>query len=571
MPHHSPLIATIVVGLVLAFALGGIAHRLRISPIVGYLIAGVIVGPHTPGFIADQALAGELAEIGIILLMFGVGLHFSFKDLLSVRSVAVPGALAQITFTTLLGTALGLAMGWRVEAGIVFGLALSAASTVVLIRSLQEHRLFETHRGRIAVGWLVIEDLVMILALVLLPAFAGLSQPGGPSLARFVPVVSELPLVALVLLETAVKIGAFIGLMTLIGRRAIPWLLHQVAHSGSRELFRLAVLAISLGVAYGCAQLFDVSFALGAFFAGMILSESALSQQAAEESLPLRDAFAVLFFVSVGMLFDPTPLWRDPLPVLGTVAIVMLANSLAAFGMAWALGQPLATALVLGASLAQIGEFAFILGAMGISVGVLPPEGRDLIIAGALISIVANPTLFAIVDRYNARQAAAHLPEVPPASGASEPPEPTALRDHAIIVGYGRVGRLVSEALDTAGVPQVVIEMREKAIAEPRAGELEVIVGNAADPEVLALANPAGARTLFIAIPEAFEAGQIVQQARALNPQLEILARAHFEAEIGHLRTLGADVVIMGEQEIAKAMVAHLPQAPPARSTAAAV
>ncbi len=397
MPHDTPLIATIVVGLCLAFVFGAIAQRLRISPLVGYLLAGVALGPYTPGFVADQSLASELAEIGVILLMFGVGLHFSLKDLWSVRLIAVPGAIVQIAVATMFGIGLGYSLGWPIGAGITFGLALSVASTVVLLRALQERRILNTERGRIAVGWLIVEDLVMVLTLVLLPALVpilngSLQDAAGSS-------GFEVAEIATTLAITIAKVAAFVVVMLVIGRRVIPWILHYVAHSGSRELFRLAVLSIALGCAYGAAQLFGVSFALGAFFAGMILSESALSQQAASETLPLRDAFAVLFFISVGMLFDPAILVRDPLLVLATVAIIVIAKSVAALAIVQLFGRPLGTAATIAVSLAQIGEFSFILAGLGVSLGLMPQLGRELILAGAIISIVLNPLLFMALDR----------------------------------------------------------------------------------------------------------------------------------------------------------------------------
>ncbi|MDB5559735.1 MAG: sodium:proton antiporter, partial [Enterovirga sp.] len=361
--HHTPLITTIVAGLGLAFVFATIAQRMRLSPLIGYLVAGVAIGPFTPGYVADLNLAPQLAELGVILLMFGVGLHFSLADLLAVRAIAVPGAIGQIAIATLLGMALAWALGWSTGAGIVFGLALSVASTVVLLRALQERRIIETEKGRIAVGWLIVEDLAMVLALVLLPAVSGLlggkTDPGAShgGLAGWIGSDSVWVLLAL----TLAKVAAFVVLMLVVGRRVIPWILHYVAHTGSRELFRLAVLAIALGVALGSSELFGVSFALGAFFAGMVLAESELSHRAAQETLPLRDAFAVLFFVSVGMLFDPMILVRDPLPVLATVLIIVVGKSIAAYGIVRAFGHPNATALTISASLAQIGEFSFIL------------------------------------------------------------------------------------------------------------------------------------------------------------------------------------------------------------------
>ncbi|SMH32156.1 cation:proton antiporter [Mesorhizobium australicum] len=581
MLHEMPLIATIVAGLGLAFVFGAIANRLKIPPLVGYLVAGVLVGPYTPGFVADQSLATELAELGVILLMFGVGLHFSLKDLLSVRAIAVPGAVVQIGFATLLGMGLAWLMGWDLGAGLVFGLALSVASTVVLLRALQERRILETERGRIAVGWLIVEDLAMVLALVLLPALAGVLGGNGAT-ATVVDhppsVLSDLfgASVTGVIALTVAKVAAFVILMLVVGRKVIPWILHYVAHTGSRELFRLAVLAIALGVAYGAAQLFDVSLALGAFFAGMIMSESELSHQAAEESLPLRDAFSVLFFVSVGMLFDPYSLMESPLPVLATLFIIVIGKSVAAFLIVIAFRYPIGTALVISASLAQIGEFSFILAELGVGLGLLPEQGRDLILAGAILSIVLNPVVFAAVDwlrpRLEKRAAAvqpAPQPVGPPAPGTPEEPAPapaevvdpeqapdtTTLTDHTILVGYGRVGSLTGRALRDAGSAVLVIEDSDKAAEKIRNDGIEVINGNAARADVLAAANPAGARRIILAIPNAFEAGPVVTRAKAANPDIRVIARAHSDAEVEHLKGLGADHVIMGEREIARGMV----------------
>ncbi len=561
MPHHTPLIATVVGGLVLAFILGAIANRLRISPLVGYLMAGVVVGPFTPGFVADQALAPELAELGVILLMFGVGMHFSLKDLLSVKTIAIPGAIAQIGVATLLGIGLALAMGWGLGAGFVFGLALSVASTVVLLRALQERHMIESERGRIAVGWLIVEDLAMVLALVLLPPLATLmkdgAETGGGGLGS-----SEL---AMVLLITLAKVAAFVALMLIVGRRVIPWLLHYIAHTGSRELFRLAVLAIALGVAYGAAMLFGVSFALGAFFAGMILAESELSHRAAEESLPLRDAFAVLFFVSVGMLFDPGILLRDPLPVLATFLIIVVGKSVAALALVLAFRHKLSTALTIAASLAQIGEFSFILAALGVDVGLLPPQGRDLIVTGAILSILANPLFFALLDRLKdwleKREGKDSLAE-DKAKVAEEELVPTVLQQHAVLIGFGRVGSLVAEALRREGRPLLVIEERQKLAEQARAAGYETMLGNAASAEMILASNIVGARWLFVAIPNAFEAGQIVQQARKANPALKIIARAHADGEVEHLSQLGADLIVMGEREIARGMMERAFQMP---------
>ncbi|WP_342726800.1 YbaL family putative K(+) efflux transporter [Bradyrhizobium sp. B097] len=556
MPHDTPLIATIVVGLGLAFVFGTIAQRFRVPPLVGYLIAGVAVGPFTPGFVADQALATELAELGIILLMFGVGLHFSLNDLLSVRAIAVPGAIAQIAVATLLGLGLALVMGWTVGAGLVFGLALSVASTVVLLRALQERRLMDTERGKIAVGWLIVEDLAMVLALVLFPAVASFQGGDGAALTSD-PLATRFGLgLTGVLVLTLVKIAVFIALMLVVGRRLIPWALHYIAHTGSRELFRLAVLAIALCIAFGATKLFGVSLALGAFFAGMMLRESPLSQRAAQETLPLRDAFAVLFFVSVGMLFDPLSVVREPWPFLATLFVIVVGKSLAALLIVVLFRHPMATALMISASLAQIGEFSFILAELGVALNLLPKAGRDLILAGAIFSIMLNPLVFAVVDWLTLRI------EKPKASSptvaTAEPIPITDLQDHTILVGYGRVGSIVGDALHQRNAPFLAVEASDDMVARLRQRGIEALMGNAARASVLRATNPAGARSLVIAIPEAFEAGQIVEQARAANADIRIIARAHSDAEVDHLKGLGADIVIMGEREIARGMIEEL-------------
>ncbi|KAA2234360.1 YbaL family putative K(+) efflux transporter [Salinarimonas soli] len=562
MPHHTSLIATIVAGLCLAFVFGALAQRVRLSPLVGYLLAGVMIGPFTPGYVADQQLAPQLAEIGVILLMFGVGLHFSLADLMSVRAIAIPGAVAQIAVATALGMGLAHLLGWSLGAGLVFGLALSVASTVVLLRALQERRLVETEKGKIAVGWLIVEDLAMVLALVLLPATAGLlggrtdaaaADPGG--LVAWLAPGS----VWAVLGWTLLKVAAFVGLMLVIGRRVIPWVLHWVAHTGSRELFRLAVLAIALGVAFGSAALFGVSFALGAFFAGMILAESELSHQAAKETLPLRDAFAVLFFVSVGMLVDPSIVVREPLSVLATIGIIVVGKSLAAFLIVRAFGHLAGTALTISASLAQIGEFSFILAGLGLSLGLLPREGNDLILAGAILSIMVNPLIFVALDRHAAREreARAGLESAAPASPAPELPA-TALTGHVVLVGHGRVGSLIAADLRAHGIPFLVVEENEARVARLREDGIEAIRGEAGMPGVLEAANLAGARRLVSAIPNPFEASTLIEAGRSVNPRLVVVARAHSDAEVEHLQRYGADHIVLGEREIAREMTARL-------------
>ncbi|MBG6290583.1 MULTISPECIES: YbaL family putative K(+) efflux transporter [Pseudomonas] len=545
--HHTPLLTTLAVGFVLAFVLGALANRLRISPLVGYLLAGVLAGPFTPGYVADQALSVEIAELGVILLMFGVGLHFSLKDLLSVKAIAIPGAVVQIGVATLLGLGLAWMMGWNFGGGLVFGLALSVASTVVLLRALEQRQLIDTKRGRIAIGWLIVEDLAMVLTLVLLPALAGSlggTSDGGDG-GLLMPI-----------LLTLGKVAAFVAVMIVGGRRFVPWVLERVAKTGSRELFTLAVLAIALGIAYGSAVIFGVSFALGAFFAGMILNESELSHEAAENSLPLRDAFAVLFFVSVGMLFNPAILIQEPLPVLATFLVIVFGKSVAAYVIVRMFGHPNSTALTIAASLAQIGEFSFILVGLGVTLNLLPEAGRDLVLAGAILSILVNPLLFIAIDRLQARQE--QKAESEPGVVQVEPqdlPPPVLEHNHAILIGHGRVGALVSERLRKDKVPVVVIEDKREKAAELREHGLCVVVGNAANPDVLTQANITSARWLLIAIPNGFEAGTIASHARAINPNLDIIARAHFDAEVDYLEQNGASLVIMGEREIARGMV----------------
>jgi len=521
--------------------MGAIAHRLRVSPVAGYLFAGIIVGPFTPGFVADVSLANELAELGVILLMFGVGLHFSLRDLLAVRKIAVPGALGQIAVATMLGVGLALSLGWTLAAGLVFGLALSVASTVVLLRAMQARDLLNTERGRIAVGWLIVEDLAMVVTLVILPPVAGLLSGEAVSGAS---IASAFGLMLL-------KVGGFIAFMLIVAKRIVPVALHWVAHTGSRELFRLAVLSIALGVAFGAAMVFDVSFALGAFFAGMILGESELSRRAAEETLPLRDAFAVLFFVSVGMLFDPTVVLERPWPLLATVIIIVFGKSIAAYGIVRAFGHPNRTALTISASLAQIGEFSFILAGLGTGLGVLPSEGRDLILAGAIISIFLNPFVFTAV----AGRAGAEKERERAEGEAREMERQRERRDHTILVGFGRVGRIIGETAAEGGRAMVVIEDQADIAKDAADLGLPVVIGNATAPHVLREAGIADATRLVIAIPEGFEAGAIAERARKANPDIAILARAHSDAEVEHLQKLGVDQIVMGEREIARRLL----------------
>ncbi|SFJ04863.1 monovalent cation:H+ antiporter-2, CPA2 family [Sphingomonas sp. NFR04] len=533
MPHHAPLIATIVAGLVVAFIFGAIAHRVKVSPIAGYLLAGVAVGPFTPGFVANSGLANELAEIGVILLMFGVGLHFSLRDLMSVRRIAVPGAIAQIAAATAMGVGLAYVAGWGLQAGIVFGLALSVASTVVLLRALQGHDIVQTERGRIAVGWLIVEDLAMVVALVLLPVLGEvMSGEGGGSLLQ-------------PLLSTFLKVAGFVALMLVVGRRVIPWTLQWVVGTGSQELFRLAVLAIALGVAFGAALAFDVSFALGAFFAGMILGETSLSRRATEETLPLRDAFAVLFFVSVGMLFNPSVLVEQPLVLLAAVAIILVGKSLAAYGIVRLFGYSNHTGLTVAVSLAQIGEFSFILAGLGTDLGLMPAAARDVILAAAMLSIFLNPFLFAwVAKRYEVAEA------------DREAVAPVDLpKGHVILIGYGRVGKMIAEDLQQHGKAFALIEDQNDMAEQARKAGITVVAGNAVDVRTLVAAQIGQASKLLIAIPAGFEGGAILQHARQLAPGVPVVVRAHSADEVAHLEGLGADEVVMGERETANRMI----------------
>jgi Kef-type K+ transport system, predicted NAD-binding component len=556
--HDAPLIATLVSGIVLAFVFAALAHKLRLPPLAGYLMAGVVVGPFTPGYVADGHLAHQLAEVGVVLLMFGVGLHFSLKDLLSVKNIAIPGALGQMAVATVLGMLLGWGLGWPLAQGFVFGLALSVASTVVLLRAMEEHRLMETERGRIAIGWLIVEDLAMVLALVLLPAIGLVLGGGGQGGAAL-----SFGAIAGTIAFTIGKVALFVGLMLVVGGRLIPWILKVVAHTGSRELFRLAVLAIALGVAFGAADLFGVSFELGAFFAGMMMGESKLAQRATEETLPLRDAFAVLFFVSIGMLFNYHVMLTQPWVVLAALLIVVLGKSLAALGIVLVSGRPLRTALTIATSLAQIGEFSFILIGVGVVQNLVSKEAQDVLLAAAILSILLNPLLFKLLDRakpwLDAREAL-ERGDGATATGATSPeiPPTSSLSGHVVVAGYGRVGRLIGEALHAQGHAVLVLEEEKECVAMLHRHGIATIVGNAAHDDVLAAANLAHARALVVTVPDAFEGGEMVRVARLANPRLPIIARADSDASKAHLRQQGADLVVLAESELARGMLEHL-------------
>ncbi|MEE7474941.1 YbaL family putative K(+) efflux transporter [Methylobacterium hispanicum] len=569
MPHATELIAIIALGLVLAFLCGMLAQRLRLPPLVGYLLAGVLVGPYTPGFVGNSELAGQLAEIGVILLMFGVGLHFSIGDLMAVRAIALPGAIVQIAVATAMGGGLALLWGWGIGAGLVFGLALSVASTVVLLRALEERGLLDSDKGRIAVGWLIVEDLAMVLALVLLPALAPSlggkaeeqSHGAAHALADFVGGLVGSGLadsIWLTLGLTLAKVALFVALMLVVGRRFVPWLLDQAARTGSRELFTLCVLALALGLAFGSAELFGVSFALGAFFAGMVLAESDLSHQAAADSLPLQDAFAVLFFVSVGMLFDPFILIREPLSVLAVLGVIMLGKSLAAVAIVLVFKHPVGTALTIAASLAQIGEFSFILVTLGLSLKLLPTEGRDLILGGALLSITLNPLAFALAARVEAwladRPELARRFERGGADSVAVTAETKAPRRHAVVVGYGRVGSSIGKALETWDLPFVVIDRDRRRVLELREAGIEAVYGDALAPGILEAAGIGQARLLVSATPDSHQARRLVELAREANPRIDTLIRTHSDAERRRLEEEKVGLVLMGERELAFGM-----------------
>jgi monovalent cation:H+ antiporter-2, CPA2 family len=555
VPHEVSLITTIAAGLGLALIMGLVAVRLKMPPLIGYLLAGILVGPHTRGFVADVSLASQLAEIGVMLLMFGVGLHFSLEDLAAVRRISLPGAIAQITVATVLGIVTAMWWGWSFGAGLVFGLSLSVASTVVLLRALEARGVLDTMNGRIAVGWLIVEDLVTVLVLVLLPPLAGLlggrADAGGQTLG-----------VAIGL--TFVKVTAFIVLMLVAGRRLLPRLLWLVAKTGSRELFTLCVIAAAVGVAAGAAYLFDVSFALGAFFAGMMLRESELSHRAAQESLPLQDAFAVLFFVSVGMLFDPTVIVRLPLRVLVVVLIVMIGKTIAAVAIVLIFRYPLNTALTVGASLAQIGEFSFILAGLGVTYRLLPVEGQSLILAGSIVSIALNPVVFAAVEPFQkwirARSELARRLEMrdDPLAELPMTTDQNLLTGQVVIVGYGRVGRRIADALSAQGIPFVVAEVNREAVERLRARNIPAVSGDAADPAVLIQAHVARASMLVIATPDTVGVRRMVEVAKMLNPTIDIVVRTHSDEEAELLRKERVGKVFMGEHELALGMISHV-------------
>ncbi len=557
MEHDLNLITTIATAFAFALLFGLLAERLKMPALIGYLLAGVLIGPATPGFVADVAIASQLSEIGVMLLMFGVGLHFSVKDLLSVKGIALPGALAQMAIATLLGMLVAHVWGWSLGAGLIFGLSLSCASTVVLLKALTSQGILDSMHGKIAVGWLVVEDMVTVLVLVLMPALASLLGGHAPALANASqPIWQTLGI-------TLLEITGFIALMLIVGKRALSWLLWVVAGTGSRELFTLTVVATAIGVAYFASALFHVSFALGAFFAGMLMRESEFSHRAAEDSLPLRDAFAVLFFVSVGMLFDPAILVTHPIQVLAVVAIIVVGKSLAAISIVLLLRYPLNTALTVAASLAQIGEFSFILAGLGVTLGVLSQLGMSLVLAGALISIALNPLIFALIKpsskwmtQHSAYARSLSL-RADPLGALPMSTEGKFLSGQAVLVGYGRVGQRIASTLNAHGIPFVVAEQNRALVEQLRAQGQPAVTGNATEPNVLIQAHIAQAAMLIIATPDSMNIRKMVDIAKQLKPDIEVVIRIHHEDEYQRLQSLG-ETLFFGEAELAKGMASHV-------------
>jgi len=539
--HSTALIATVAASLTAALILGALCRRMGLSPIVGYMLAGIAVGPHTPGFVADAGLAAQLAEIGIALLMFGVGLHFSLRDLLAVRRIAITGALGQSAIATGLVLLLAIPLGWTAEAGLVFGLALSVASTVVLIRGLSDQGSLHTVHGRIAVGWLVVEDLLTVLMLLLLPVLAAAGESG-------------------VFESLLTQAGRLAGLILVypLAVRIVPWCLLQVSRLRSRELFTLTVLVLALGVAYGSAELFGISMALGAFLGGMVVGQSDLSHQAAADALPFRDAFAVLFFVSVGMLFEIEFLIEHPGVCLLTLGVVLLVKPLAAFGISVAMGYAPRTGLTVAAGLAQIGEFSFIVAAQGSALGLLPHDAGQAIVVAALASIALNPLLFRLIEPLESllrrlprfRRWLADQPGDLALPGLPE----GGLSGHVILCGCGRVGGVLAKVVRARGWPLIVVEQDRGIVQRLRSENVTAIQGDAANEATLERASPGTARLLLVTMPDPLAARQIVDLARKSFPALPVIVRAHAEAERVHLQKQGEVAAVVGEQELAVEM-----------------
>jgi len=541
--HDVDLILTLAGGLSAALVFGAITHRLRLSPIVGYLLAGIVVGPHTPGFEADAGLAGGMAELGVVLLLFGVGLHFHLRELLEVRSIVVPGALVASGAATVVGTLLGWVVGWTWPAAAVFGGCVAVASTVVLLRVLADHRALHTRPGHVAVGWLVVEDLLTVAALVVLPTVFG----GGT------PTVGGL---AVSLVMAAVKIAALVAVVMVAGARVIPWILGTVSDTGSRELFTLAVLVVALGIAVGAARLFGVSMALGAFLAGMMVGRSEFSLRAASEALPMRDAFAVLFFVSVGMLFDPSTLLRAPLTILATVLIVILVKPAVALAVMRLRGVSPPIAIPVAAALAQIGEFSFILANLGRDLGIVPAAPLEILVATAIVTITLNPLLYRVADRIAAASMRSHRGDEDPRAAVG--PAATLPSHRAIIVGYGPVGSTVTELLLDNGIDPTVIELNLETVRRLLAFGVRAIYGDASRREVLERAGIGRADHLILTSGSGPVAEEILRHAKQLNPHVRVLARTHTTHEVPRLRRAGADEAFSGEGEVALALTVQI-------------
>lgn len=550
------LISTVAAAFGVALVLGFVAERFKVPSLVGYLLAGVLIGPATPGFVADAHIASQLSEIGIMLLMFGVGLHFSPQDLWSVKKIAVPGALIQMGATTAAGLWLGWLWNWSLGGALILGLSLACASTVVLLKALEARGQLDTMNGRIAVGWLVVQDLVTVLALVLLPPLAGvLGDANGP--------VADKPL-WMTLGKTLLEVGAFMALMFIVGKRALPWFLWQVAKTGSRELFTLAVVATAIGIAFGATTFFGVSFALGAFVAGVVMRESEYSHRAAEETLPLRDAFSVLFFVSIGMAVNPNILVDHPFKVMLVVSIAIFGNLIAALTVVLALKYPLNTALSIAVSLGQIGEFSIILAGLGLGLGLLHSDGVSLILAAVLMSISLNSFLFSAIEplrRWVLRKSAmARRLEMRQDPFAELPlsTDRKFLEGQVVLVGYGRVGRRIAQAMDARNIPYVVVEQNRGVVEGLRKAGRAAVSGSAAEPEVLIQAHIAQAAMLVVATPDSLHFRAMADTARTLNPGIEIILRSHSEDDTVLLTNEGIGTVFFGEEELAKGMSAHV-------------
>ncbi|MBP7218099.1 MAG: cation:proton antiporter, partial [Acinetobacter sp.] len=531
MPHNVDLIILLAVGFGMALIFGYISARLRLPPLIGYLVAGIIISPNTPGVVGDMALASQLAELGVMFLMFGVGMHFSLKDLLQVRRIALPGAILQIAVATLLGVAVSMLWGWSFGSALIFGLSLSCASTVVLLKALGDRGLLDSVNGKIAVGWLLVEDLVMVLALVLLPATAVLL--GGYAL----PDTDTSQSIWITIGITLLKVTGFIAFMLIIGKRLVPMILQLVARLGSRELFTLTVVAAAISIAYGSYAMFGVSMALGAFFAGMVVKESDFSHRAEEETLPLREIFSILFFVSVGMLFDPAILIAEPLRILAVVAIIMVGKTLAAIALVLFFRYPINTALTVGASLAQIGEFSFILATLGLSLGLLTQDAQNLILAGALFSITLNSFVFSAIEpaqRWIRERS--HLARLLERSGdplAMLPDEVDQdyLRDQVVIIGYGGVGRRLSENLIQQNIKVVIAEENREIVEKLRFEGIAAVTGEATEPGVLIQAHIQHARLLVISPMDILDIHRIVDISKQLNPEIQVLICAESKEE----------------------------------------